>query len=410
MVDISIELAGIKFDNPLQCASGANTNSGEKIKKIALEGKPAAIVTKSITVDMGVEWGRGSKIPVLGAWPWTGRKAEMKGKTAGKVSVVSASRGEPFTCEDWFNREFPIAMEGNVPVIGSAGGAADMAQWVYLTREFEKAGCAMVEINFGTPHAHQWGHGAVLLFSGFAFDVMTAVKKAVNVPVIVKLPYLSEGDCVKYGKEMERRGADALKVCMPVGATSIDIETGKPPLGIGSRCGIAGGPPSKPLAVMNVFVLAQHVSIPIIGSGGVCNGRDAIEYIMAGATAVEICTWMIVKGPKLFPQINKEIIEWMEKKGYTSLDEIRGVALKYAGKDEYEPYIPIVNEDLCTGCAQCETLCTWVVHWLPPAITVDKSRKKAVVKPEKCEGCGRCYAYCPEGAIALKGWGKRNPV
>jgi len=407
MVDISIELAGRRFDNPLQCASGQATNLGEKIKKIAIEGNPGAIVTKSISIDQGGNWGRGSKIPSLACWPWTGRQVELPGKTKGKVCVVSCSRGEPFTPEDWFYRELPVALEGNVPVIGSCGGAPDMAQWEYLSAELEKAGCSMIELNFGTPHAHQWGHGAVILFSGFAFKVVETVKKKVNIPVMVKLPYLSEGDCIMYGKEMERLGADAIKACMPVGATSIDIETGVPPLGIGSRCGIAGGPSHKPLALMNVFVLAQHISIPIIGSGGVCNGRDVIEYIMAGATGVEICTWMMLKGPKLFHQVNKEIIEWMEEKGYESLDEIRGKALKYAGKFEYEPYTPIVNEDLCNGCGQCETLCTWVVHCLPPAIRVDKSTKKAVVDTEKCEGCGRCYVYCPQDAVTIKHWERR---
>jgi len=128
---------------------------------------------------------------------------------------------------------------------------------------------------------------------------------------------------------------------------------------------------------------------------------------MAGATAVEICTWMMVKGPKLFHQVNKEIIEWMEGKGYSSLGEIKGKALKYAGKEEYEPYAPIVNEDLCNGCGQCETLCTWVIHSLPAAIRVDPSRKKAVVDVNRCEGCGRCYVYCPEDAIILKDWAKR---
>jgi heterodisulfide reductase subunit A-like polyferredoxin len=100
-------------------------------------------------------------------------------------------------------------------------------------------------------------------------------------------------------------------------------------------------------------------------------------------------------------------MEWMEEKGYSSLEEIRGKALKYAGKEEYEPYYPVIDLDLCTGCGQCETLCTWVIHSLPAAITVDKSKKKAAVDVRRCEGCGRCYVYCPEGAITLKDWDKR---
>jgi dihydroorotate dehydrogenase/Pyruvate/2-oxoacid:ferredoxin oxidoreductase delta subunit len=402
MIDLSIQLAGRRFDNPLQCGSGQATNAGEKIKRIALEGAPGAIVTKSVSVDMGTHWGRGKKIPSLACWPWTGTQADMDKKAGGKVCVVSASRGEPLTCDEWLQTQLPVALQGGVPVIGNAGGASDMAQWVYLAKEFERAGCVMVELNFGTPHAHQWGHGAVLLFSGFAFDVVRMIKRTVKIPVIAKLPYLSESDCAKYGPEMQNAGADILKACMPVGGTAIDIESGRPPIGIPSRTGIAGGPSHKPLALMNVFALAQHVTIPIIGSGGVCNGRDAIEHIMAGATAVEICTWMMLKGPGLFRKVNQEIVEWMEGKGYSSLSEIRGMALAYAGKEQADPYFPIINEDLCSGCGQCETLCSWVVHTVPAAIRVDKARKKAAVDVTRCEGCGRCHIYCPKGAIHLQ--------
>lgn len=105
MVDISIEIGRAKFDNPLFAASGQATNCGEKIRKIALEGKPGGIFTKSISVDSGQNWGRGNKQPTPLCWPWitgTGRLG---------MTVVTA-KGEPYTCDDWFENEMAIAKEG----------------------------------------------------------------------------------------------------------------------------------------------------------------------------------------------------------------------------------------------------------------------------------------------------------
>lgn len=402
MVDISIELAGVKFDNPLFAASGSATNCGEKIKKIALEGKPGGIVTKSVSIDVGQKWGRGSKQPTPLCWPWTKEKGQFG------MNVVSA-KGEPYTFDDWFETEMKIANEGGVPIIANISGSSNVEEWVFLAKNFEKTGAVMIELNFGVPHAGLWGHGAVLLFSGIAPEIVKLLKKNVKIPVIVKLPYMSGADCGKYGKQMEDAGADALKVCMPVQGMTIDIETGIPPIGIASRSGTVPGPSHKPLALYNVFVLANTVKIPIVGSGGVCNGKDVIEYIMAGADGVEICTWMMIKGPKLFLQINKGIIDWMKNKGYQRIDDLKGISQKYLGVEEWEddPYSAVVDQEECTGCGQCEIICTWVVPELPAAIQIDKNTKKAIVDLKKCMGCGYCFSHCPQKAISLKGWGER---
>jgi dihydroorotate dehydrogenase/ferredoxin len=290
-------------------------------------------------------------------------------------------------------------------------GSDNLAEWAYLAPNFEQSGAVMLELNFGTPHAGPWGHGAVLLFSGHGPEIIKQVKKSVNIPVMVKLPYMSSGpELAKYGKLLEDAGADAFKVCMPAQGMVIDIETGIPPMGIGSRSGILPGPPHKPLAIYNVFVLANAVKIPIIGSGGVCDGKDVIEYMMAGASGVEICTWMMIKGPKLFHQINKEIVEWMESKGHRKIEDFKGVSLKYAGFEEYhdDPYSAMVDPEKCIGCGQCETICTWLCQpTLPAAIQVDRESKKAIVNLEKCIGCGYCFSHCPTNAIKLKDWGTR---
>jgi len=407
MVDISIDVAGVKFDNPLFAASGAETSFGEKIKKMALEGKPGGIVTKSVSVDTGQNWGRGAKQPTPGCWPWTTGKGRL-GMT------VTCSRGEPYNCDTWFETHMPVGREGGVPIIPSVSGSHNLAEWAYLASKFEQAGAAMIELNFGTPHAGTWEHGAVHFYSGRGVEILKHLKKLVKIPLMPKLPYMSNGpELVEYGKRLVDAGADAFKVCMPAQGMTIDIETGIPPIGIGSRSGIVPGPPHKPRAMYNVFTLASAVKIPIIGSGGVCDGKDVIEYIMAGASGVEICTWLLIKGPKLFHQINKEIKKWMQAKGHSKIEDFRGVSLKYAGIEEYhdEPYSAVVNKEKCTGCGQCETICTWLCQpTLPAAIQVDKKSKKAVVNLKKCIGCGYCFSHCPSQAITLDGWGKRQSL
>jgi dihydropyrimidine dehydrogenase (NAD+) subunit PreA len=405
MTDVSIQLAGIAFQNPLFSASGSATNCGEKIRKMAIEGNPGAIVTKSVSVDSGQKWGRGDKQPTPLCWPW------IKGKGRLGMAVITA-KGEPYTCEDWFSREMAIAKEGKVPIMPSVSGASNLAEWSYLVQNFEKAGASMLELNFGTPHAGPWGHGACHLYGGNGLEIVEFVKSKVGIPVFVKLPYMSGADCVKYGKMLEEAGADGFVVCMPIQGMVIDIETGIPPLGLGSRSGILPGPPHKPLALYNVFVLANTVKIPIIGNGGICNAKDVVEFIMAGASAVQICTWMMIKGPALFKQINKDLKSWMKTRGYNKIDDFRGISLKYNGIEEYhtDPYTAVVDQEKCNGCGQCETICTWCLPKLPAAIRVDKKTKKARVDEKVCQGCGYCYSHCPNDAISLKDWGKRQLV
>jgi dihydroorotate dehydrogenase subfamily 1 len=402
MADVFIEIAGVRFENPLFAASGSATNCGEKIKQIAKEGNPGGIVTKSVSVDVGQKWGRGSKQPTPLCWPWLHDKPQPG-------MVIVCAKGEIHTCEDWFEREMPIAKEGKVPIIASISGSHNLMEWVYLAENFTKAGAAMIELNFGTPHASQWGHGAVLLFTGVGEEIVRVVKQASGLPVMVKLPYLSGADCVKYGKMLKEVGVDGLKVCMPVAGMTIDVETGIPPMGLGSRSGIVAGPSHKPLAVYNTYVLSQATGLPIVGSGGACNAKDVIEFIMAGASGVEICTWMMLKGPELFLKINREITQWMGRKGYSKIDEFRGISLKYSGREEWSdhPYTAQVDTERCNGCGQCETVCYWAVGKAEAAVRVSPKTKKAVVDPSKCEGCGYCFSHCPRRAIGLKDWGKR---
>jgi len=392
MVDISVDLLGIKLNSPVILASCAMCNSGEKIKKFTLEGKPAAAITKSISVDMGRKWGRGSKQP------------SPRNHWVNMYPNVCVEKGEPITCEEWFQNEIPFAVQGNVPVIGSVSGSANLSELIYISTELEKAGVSMIELNFGTGHAGDYGHGKYVLDVGMGPTLVGRLKKILKIPIIVKFPYYYTPETIKMAKEIESGGGDAISVLNGPQATAVDVEVGRIPLGTAHRSGAINGPALKPLALRMVKDMALNVKIPIIGIGGVTTGLDVIEYIMVGATCVQVASAAMIEGPKIFKRIEREIKEFMMRKGYETLSQIRGIALKDIGNDCFTPHTAIVNDELCTGCGQCETICTSIVPRLPAAIRVNKESNTAEVDEEKCEGCGWCVSRCPQNAIKLKGW------
>ena len=135
--------------------------------------------------------------------------------------------------------------------------------------------------------------------------------------------------------------------------------------------------------------------VPIIGVGGVTTWHDAVEFFMAGASAVQICTAAIYRGPKVFKEISEGVEAFLKKKGYKNVAELRGRALKnIPAAANLVPGVSSVN-DQCVFCGQCASVCPY--H----AITVDGKAKKWTIKTEDCYGCGLCTTICPKSALSL---------
>jgi len=158
------------------------------------------------------------------------------------------------------------------------------------------------------------------------YTVVKAIKEVVNdVPIIVKLsPNVT--DIIAIGKAASEAGADALSAINTVTGMVIDIKSGKPILT--NKVGGLSGPAIKPIAVRCVYQLASFCQLPIIGLGGITTGEDAIEMIMAGATAVGVGSAVYYRGINCFAKITKEMTKFMKAHQYKNLDEIRGIALK----------------------------------------------------------------------------------
>jgi dihydroorotate dehydrogenase (NAD+) catalytic subunit len=210
-----------------------------------------------------------------------------------------------------------------VPDIGSIYGA-DANEFVSLAKKMKRFGANAIELNVSCPHAKHYGLEVgcdpVLLQK-----IVSSIKQHVAIPVFVKVsPNIM--NLVEIVQTIERAGADAIVAINTVKAMKIDIETTRPFLA--NKIGGYSGKAIKPIGVRCVYDIAQAVDIPIIGVGGVTTGEDAIEYFMAGASAVQIGSAVYYRGPEVFKSVCDEIKTWMKNHGYTKITQLIGVAFQ----------------------------------------------------------------------------------
>jgi dihydroorotate dehydrogenase (NAD+) catalytic subunit len=193
-----------------------------------------------------------------------------------------------------------------------------------VARQVAVAAPDMIEVNISCPNvAAEFGR-PFALDAHSAAAVTRAVRRATAISISVKLSP-NTPDLVAIGRAVVAAGADALTAINTVGpGMVIDVESGRPILA--NRVGGLSGTAIRPIAVRCVHDLARAVEAPIIGTGGVSSGRDAIEMVMAGATLVGVGSAVCERGPEVFGEIGKEMATWMADHGVASLDEIRGRA------------------------------------------------------------------------------------
>ena len=213
----------------------------------------------------------------------------------------------------------------NAPLIGSifsfkTSGFKDLAE------KISKVEPDLVEINISCPNVEDEAGTPFALDKDAAYKVTKSVKENTKIPVIVKLSPNSL-DIKKIAGACEKAGADAINMGNTLGpGLLIDIDTAKPILA--NKFGGISGPAIKPITLKRVWDIYETVDIPIIGTGGITTGKDAIQYIMAGASAVGLGTAVYYRGIDVFNKINKEIEVFMENQGYESIREMIGLAHK----------------------------------------------------------------------------------
>ena len=300
--DLSVEFAGIKLPNPTILASGILGVSSEIMIRAGRAGA-GAVITKSFN-RKGRE---GYRNPSF---------IEVHGSYLNALGIPNPGMEE-------MRDEISHVRRAGVKVIASVFGF-DAEEFAEAASAGEQAGALAVELNVSCPHVEEVGIeiGQSPRRIG---EVVKAVKRKVRIPVIAKLtPNVTS--IQEIAKAAEEAGADALSAVNTALGMAIDVEAGRPILG--GVLGGLSGPALHPIAVRAVYQVKEAVNIPIIGVGGISDWRDALEFMMAGASAVEVGTAVAYKGIGVFEEINRGISRFLLEHNYDSVRDVVGMARK----------------------------------------------------------------------------------
>jgi len=213
---------------------------------------------------------------------------------------------------------------GEVVIVASIYGALP-EEFSEAAETVEGAGADAVELNLSCPNVEGVGM-EIGQDPKLVRNILRAVKKTVQVPVFTKLtPNVS--DLGALAKTAADAGSDGLVAVNTVRAMAIDLETGRPILP--SKVGGLSGPAVKPIALRCVYEASQAVRIPVIGCGGVTSWRDAVEFFLAGASAVQIGSAIASRGLGIFKEVTAGLENYLERKNFRSVGEIVGQSHKY---------------------------------------------------------------------------------
>ena len=297
---LHVNFAGLSLANPTMLASGILGLSAESIGLLVEKGA-GAIVTKSI----GIKPRKGYPNPTV---------------VQVGDSIVNAI-GLPNPGITGFIDELRMMKRFGVPVIVSVYGFS-VEEYIEVAEIAVEAGADAVELNVSCPHVKQTGLEIGQKLEVLA-DVVHGVKAAVKKPVFAKLsPNVT--DIAEYAEAVADAGADAVTATNTVRAMAIDVEAGIPILS--NRIGGLSGPSVKPIAVRCVYEIYERVELPIIGCGGIVNWCDAVEFILAGASAIQIGTAVSTKGPDIFSSIAHGVDNYLKSKGFRNIGEIVGLS------------------------------------------------------------------------------------
>jgi dihydroorotate dehydrogenase (NAD+) catalytic subunit len=207
-----------------------------------------------------------------------------------------------------------------VPLIASI--SADTAEaFAEAAAAVSEAGPALIEVNISCPNVASEQREMFAASAAAAAEVTRKVKAATRIPCIVKLsPNVSDIGAIAMA--VAEAGADAITAINTMPGMLVDAETGAPVLA--NKTGGISGPALKPIALRCVYDIASRVTLPIIGTGGILSGSDAVEMISAGATCVGVGSAIFYRGETAFGLIREELCTWLEAHGVSSLDAIRG--------------------------------------------------------------------------------------
>ena len=305
-IDLSVELApdlkqGLHLENPVMAASGCFGWGTEYARVIDVQ-RLGAIISKGTTLRPR----RGNPMPRLAETP------------AGMLNAIGLQN---IGVHRVASEKAPIWATWRVPVLVNVAGD-DVDEFCECARVLDSVpGVAGIELNVSCPNVR--AGGAVFACDPYAAgEVTSAVRRSATLPLMVKLSP-NVGDIVSIALAVEEAGADCISLINTLVGMKIDIRRRRPFLG--NETGGLSGPAVRPVAVRMVYQVAQAVHIPIVGIGGIASTEDALEFIMAGASAVQMGTAIFVD-PTAPLNVIDGLARFMEREGVQRLSELVGAA------------------------------------------------------------------------------------
>ncbi|MEP3197590.1 MAG: NAD-dependent dihydropyrimidine dehydrogenase subunit PreA [Lentilitoribacter sp.] len=398
MANLQSNFLGIKSPNPFWLASAPPTDKEYNVRR-AFEAGWGGVVWKTL----------GSEGPPV---------VNVNGPRYGAIygadrRLLGLNNIELITDRDLYtNLEEIKRVKADYPdraIIVSIMVPCEEEAWKAILPLVEETGADGIELNFGCPHGmSERGMGAAVGQVPEYIEMVTRwCKQYYSKPVIVKLtPNIT--DIRKPAAAAKRGGADAVSLINTINSiTSVNLDSMSPEPSIDGKGTHGGycGPAVKPIAMSMVSEIARNeetAGLPISGIGGVTTWRDAAEFMALGCGNVQVCTAAMTYGFKIVEEMISGLEQWMDEKGYSSLDDFVGMAVPNTTDWQYLNLNYIakakIDQDLCINCGRCFAACEDTSH---QAISMSPDRKFEVID-EECVACNLCVNVCPvEGCITM---------
>ncbi|WP_027481521.1 NAD-dependent dihydropyrimidine dehydrogenase subunit PreA [Deinococcus pimensis] len=414
MADLSIDFAGIRSPNPFWLASAPPTNSGAQIIR-AFEAGWGGAVWKTIGAPVLNISNRYGTLSVYGQRVVGLNNMELISDRPLEVNLREIAE---------VKRLFP-----DRAVIVSAMVESDPRAWADIVRRIEDTGADGIELNYGCPHGmSERGMGAAVgQVPEYCEQITRWVTSVASIPVIVKLtPNVT--DITRPAQAAVAGGANALSLINTINSViGVNLDTFELTPSVGGKGSHGGyaGPAVKPIALHLLSAVATtpdvaRAGLPISGMGGIQTWRDAAEFLLLGATSLQVCTAAMHYGYRIIEDLTDGLSNWLDDHGFASVRDVVGLSVprvsSFGDFDLSSRVVARIDPDKCIRCNLCYVACNDTAHQCidlhdPAGIRVDPGydervngkavadgRPQPVVREDDCVGCALCAGVCPVDA------------
>ncbi len=389
---LNVNFAGIPMENPFMLASAPPSTNPEGIAR-AFEAGWGGAVTKSVQYTP-----RAIKRNV------TPRIQAVKlGKKI--TGFTNSEIGSPKPIDQWAEGIHWLKERFPEKAVFASLMHTDVlieAEWRNVTRIFDQAGVDGFELNLSCSHGQaESGCGAALGGNAEMVEkIVSWITEETKKPVFPKLTALTS-DVPGKGLAAKRGGAAAIAAINTLSSLpGVDLDTFVPYNSVQGKTAFQGmsGRSLKPIALRCVAQLAQATALPISATGGIYTWQDAAEFILLGASTLQVCSAIMENGYGIIDGLSDGLLSYMESKGFSSISDFCGLALPNLAMQNHlsrqAKCVACVDASQCIGCGKCATVCRDNGYG-----AISMVGGKAAANTDQCDGCGLCTQICPVDSI-----------